>query len=753
MKNTETIMEKLEGGVIVARKTAAADAPNMGEPRQLHERAVDEAKSDKGGEELVPRCPGEDGALGDYDISRIRKAVKDWLARIIAERGAPVDVKYWDLVTAQILGTPSPDTATIVPARAGAGKSTWICAFLLALAAFFVADDPLADAIGGVLLVVQKVETLNVLVATLERAFPGQGTRIMAALQGWSASGQRAGYCANKSVERFDDCPRDNCPFAGRCEVLAFQARAASSFVAGITQARFAMLHKSGEGLERLLERIGTQGTRARRFLIFDEKFEMAPVTALRMGTLHAAGSGLERCITTHNVSDKKIRSMEAALRIALQRPFEKLRRETTVFSVAKNTIDLPFGMVSLAECAESDTDTLDEFARRFTGKDVILLNQPLRQAIEVIDALHKAPCLFTRQGPFAIFNCTPPKLTFGEAQTIVFDATAEVDGDYQYLDGVRWVDSSPALHLDCVTFHLFEHPDLNVAKTAMKKAWKLPAFAALIGEILAKHRGRTFLCTYKDFQHELLNNLAPEAAEHLALMPERSEPKLPYFGGTNGSNDFADCLNVILLGYPRLSPADYLARAYAYWGKAGLGHELADLQDRIRCEIEASGRPPAPDCLRGLPLLDEYIAHHLAARLEQEIYRCALRNQICDQEIRIFLFAPPTRVWKLLRDRFAGCRVERIAELPDCIELAKSGGRLYDGKATAFSKLAEFCAAWEGAEISPGSLRAQLDIPAATWHQLTKQPRTKALFDKHGIEGFGRGKNRVYRRKARVVG
>lgn len=153
-----------------------------------------------------------------------------------------------------------------------------------------------------------------------------------------------------------------------------------------------------------------------------------------------------------------------------------------------------------------------------------------------------------------------------------------------------------------------------------------------------------------------------------------------------------------------------------------------------------------AMNALHRLPMLKQYESMHLAARLEQEIYRCALRNAQCD-DIHVFLFAPPPEAWRLLKKRFPGCRVETIDGLPGCIEYQRSIAKSYGGQPTAFSKITAFLQTWDGTSIKSKDLREQLNITGAAWKDVLQEDKMCALLIEHGVSRVGRGANATWRR------
>ena len=144
-----------------------------------------------------------------------------YIEELCRRRGAAVDFEYWRKVTKRVLKGLADRGPLVCPARAGSGKSTWITAFLLAACELRLNNDPLAD-VFSVLLVLQKIESLNGIRDTIADFFPNAPETLVVPLQGWTAASQKAGFCKNKQVTSFDQCRKDNCPFAASCDVLRF---------------------------------------------------------------------------------------------------------------------------------------------------------------------------------------------------------------------------------------------------------------------------------------------------------------------------------------------------------------------------------------------------------------------------------------------------------------------------------------------------------------------------------------------------
>lgn len=187
-------------------------------------------------------------------------------------------------------------------------------------------------------------------------------------------------------------------------------------------------------------------------------------------------------------------------------------------------------------------------------------MNKSLAAVFFVMDYLYSGEtALFTKTNGFCIYRIDPPQLHFGNCQTIIFDATAEVDNDYQCLDKITILSGTPKSKSRSINIYVHTSSDLNVSKNSMKTSWKLPAFAEYIAELIKNSEKIVFLCTYQSISAELTDRLRELLSgsdfRRILLMPDKEPPMLPYFNGTNGSNVFKDAEMVIMLGFPRWTP------------------------------------------------------------------------------------------------------------------------------------------------------------------------------------------------------
>ena len=663
-------------------------------------------------------------------VAFVGDRVMHFIHELCHRRGASVDFKYWRKITKRVLKGLTDRKPLVCPARAGSGKSTWITAFLLAACELRLNNDPLAD-VFSILLVLQKIESLNSIRDTIADFFPNAPETLVVPLQGWTTAGQQAGFCKNAQVISFDQCPRDNCTYAVSCDVLRFGELAGQAFVLGVSQARFDLLRK-GNALDGLLYQ--DENTHP-RILIFDEKFEFAPLYHLTQTTLDAASSQLERLITQRDLKDRRVFEKQRWSTKLLQRPFSLLREHTCIEldETTKLKADMPYGVCSLKDTDEVEKNRFYQFREYLNGPGKAFRTQQLSEAVEVIDHLYRGDCLFTKLGPFTILGADEPQIAFGDNLTLVFDATAQVDGDYQYLDAEMLPASKPR-HMEKLCLHVYTSADMNVSRLAMRKSWKLPGFCALMEDILRRYEGKMFLTTYKDLAAEIPKLLDPQALSRLLLDGETC----PYFGGTNGSNEFNTASLVMLLGYPRLSPQTYLERTFVYWGHSGIRQQIWD-QTAQWSPLNVQKRP---DLHAQLPLTMDYEVRHLAARLEQEIYRCQLRNAVCDEAVHVFLFAPPQALDARLGKRFRGAMSVHENLTPGCIVQAQANAKTYAGQSTVYARFAAWLSSWDRAPTPLDNILRDAEIGTESWKKLRKSERFAPLLAQYGAEMTGRGRN-----------
>lgn len=726
-----------------AKKYKVSRVPDRLISRLPLPEGVDESSASTMDKQLRPVCPDPDTGftpLSQFLVKKLTQAIMDRMRGLCQQRRSKLDFSYWEKTTHQILSSPEPKTTYIIASPPGSGKSTWIEAFTTALAEQFRSRSELARALVGIVVVLQKVEDLNRLAEVLNQNTLKEDPN-MIALQGWSISGQRQGFCVNTSVTQFEDCHPTTCPYAYRCELRTFGDRSLSVPIVGLTQERFSML-RSSDNLDKILFRLGEDGClHPRRYLIFDEKFSLAQVDTLDKDCIDKASSEFTQLISKMAATDSNVRRLQQSLSYSIERPFQMLRGRLCVQD-AHGRQDIQAGFCTFSSQENNEKHAYEKFRKLVMGQRREYATKSLRTAFAVMDRLYAGEqCLFSKTNGFAVTSIAPPQVQFGECQSVIFDATAKVDMDYHSLEQVKFLTDKPKREMSYIRFHIYTAKELNVSKQAMDHPWKIEAFSQLIAELTQGNPGRIFVCTYKrhaeTFAEALQGIMKPDEFERILLMPGCDRPTLPYFGGTNGSNAFSTAQTVFMLGYPRLDPRNYLIQTCAAYGQEQLAREIGTLTEE---QLLSKSLEP----LYSLRCVKSYVDHHLAARLEQEIYRCSLRNQATIGYANIYLFHPPRDVLHLLMERI---QPERIIhkDVPDCVVVSKRAARKYNGGDTGFGRLSQFLSTWDGNSISSSILRERLGISHAVWKDLLADSRVKELLKVHQVVRKGRGRSAVW--------
>lgn len=745
MTNFNNKNNELQFGPTLANNFSVAEDPSMGIVHNPSNNAVQHDLDINTFAKLNPVCPDPDVGyqpLSDYLVEKLLDRTMLYFKNFCTARQIKLDEKYWRRNIRRILKTKTPDKALVISSPAGSGKSTWMQSFLQAIRDLMKEQPEFDLSLVGVVVVLQKVEDLNELADLLNGDCASEHPT-MVSLQGWTDSGSRRGLCRNPSVDNYDACLRQQCPYAEKCPILHFPEEAKIAPIVGMTQERFCQLRD--QGLDSVLYRQCPDGQEhPRRYILFDEKFQMASVTAVNADTINAASNAFSALIQKLDLTDQRVCGLQQWLDRTVRRLFQQLRYDLRR-DTDEGPEDILVGVLTLTEDMRKEYGDYTQFRNFMVQRGKRYLNRPLADILLVLDhLLQGGKCLFTKTEGFTIHYIQPPQILFGNSLTIIFDATAQVDEDYQSVQHLStFLNDEPTRTDRKVVFIRHNHEAFNVSKSAMYSTWKLPLLVQTISQIISftSKNDKVFVCTYKDYSvvlaKELQTVMLPEDYKKILLMADRKEDTLPYFNGVNGSNAFNEATHVILVGYPRLPLSTYLACACAAYGMSAIETELETClsqKDKV-----------TQNDLWQLPSVQKYMAHHLAARMEQDIYRCAQRRPDFKGEIHVHLFHPPVGAYQLLKKRLPGVTQLDENDVPANLNQLKRRSRSYQGGTTSYGRLESFLSEWDGEEISVNQLREQLGISAAVWKDLMKDDDIKSLMKKHGVVPVGRGVNRKW--------
>ena len=438
------------------------------------EKAVEKDSAPTPETTLIPRRPNPQNGwepLPPFLQAQMIKATMKQLKKLKNSRQVMLDLEYWENNTRVMLSQQDPYQPLIISAQAGSGKSTWIQAFHLALKELFGEKSRLETALVGTVIILQKVADLNRLAEALNEGCPNDKP-FMVALQGWSASGKANGYCENLAVTSYDQCQRNKCPYASHCQILKFHEMAPVAPVVGLTQERFYMLR--GNILDQVLYRQFENGKASlpRRYIIFDEKFKMSSSTSVSTDEINNLSSAFTELLQDEQTTDNSVRMLQNSLSFYVFSVFQALRKESREKyrdSPYEREQDIPIGFVSLPDSLKPRADAYPMFRQQVMSKKVNVNPVLLHRVLTVMDKVYAGePVLFTRGGAFALHVFQPPQVQFGDCQTIIFDATAEVDHDYMPFQDACFLTERPKSKPRRITYYLYRHELLKVSKSAM---------------------------------------------------------------------------------------------------------------------------------------------------------------------------------------------------------------------------------------------------------------------------------------------
>lgn len=697
------------------------------------------------GEDLISlhirRTNDEPGfrALNPYVRKRLYELTVAYLDKLCERSNFKVDKPYWKKIGGEIIDTGTADEVLIADARAGYGKSTFINAFVLSLIELSRENKEYRSELGGLVISFQKVEDLNRLVNLVGEFFGD--TEDIVALQGWTRSGKEEGFCKNPDVADYDQCQPKNCPYAANCQLLSFNARLKTALVVGVTHVRFRMYADSPLLLGAILSREDARvGMVPRRYIIFDESPHLERVTSISTPTFNGASSDFNRLIQRGKTNERSDRYFQYVLSSSVWYVFQHLRGQVGIYPSEDELgqQDAVAGRLTVgADEFMNQRRTYSNLLERISQRKLPLTQQQ-RELFVTTGALFRGEtCVFCRSNGFSIYKILPPEYLFRNQLTLIFDATAAVDEDYAGILSKRFLPRPDTDETHRLTLHVHRNPEMSVTKTSLKASWKIPAFARMIHDVLDDNPVPTYLVTYMNLAAPLYEALTAELPGELlkliTMMPKK-EGQLPYFGGTNGSNAFNQCEQMIVLGLPRLTPEAFLTASCAAYGTETVLDELETYQEENGVILTRGW-----DLLK-LPHITDYARHYLVARLEQEIYRTALRNFGSKKLIDVHIFCPQQTEFAMLCDRFPHADVKEHDTVPPYFTSGKALARNYKGGKTHFAQLGQLLRDGIALPVKASEVKARLNLNDNAWKELMRDERTNELLRSYGIARKGTG-------------
>ncbi len=238
----------------------------------------------------------------------------------------------------------------------------------------------------------------------------------------------------------------------------------------------------------------------------------------------------------------------------------------------------------------------------------------------------------------------------------------------------------------------------------------------------------KLLVVTYQEFSQEFWDRLEEY---HCALIPfvdgtGEAQPRLPYFGGLNGSNLYQQGSCVICLGLNRFEIGNYIDRAFA-----------CDFCGDFLRELETNETVQPIEQLPSVLRMEDIT---LTRDLVQLLYRSRLRRHGDNHPISLWVINPPPGVVDQLQTSFPGSKLVYHPQIPEACRLVGVTSRRYRGKESHAAKLLQWLQAWEGERISLQQVRQNLQLTPGQYKEAARHPEVKTYFDNHIVK-TGSGK------------
>lgn len=603
--------------------------------------------------------------------------------------------------------------ASVVPILPGGGKSTVIRVYLGVVAGEFARASPIAETLGGVVVVVETIAEAHELADLCNE----QGEHIALVVEAPSNSNVKSG-CVSGIATEASECIREDCPDFQRCPIISSKKRMNETPILIITHARFRFFM---EDYEPLLTWTQDGVIRRRNLLLVDENPQLIDPGIINLRQLTKLGQEL-----TDPLKFRKGEYLYEQWQYKIVFPFLRLMKTMgkepgiTSISPADNREELFPGLEQLEE-------TLTKGAIRPWHLNAFRM---------VFDTLLRGSSAFVSNIEAGAPSLLCPKIhsLSGENKpaTFIFSGTANLlpelreNKDVHYLRDAEYMPDYSRL-----TLHIQRDPAIRFSKSASETLKNYAGILGWVNECLSESRKRhskAMVVSYKSLAPRLWDDLKGRYDDFIVPHTDRdgkASNRVPYFGGTTGSNAYADCTAMVSAGLNRFSSQDYLARALAMVRVAFRWEVIYQSADRKVSEPIAQ--------------MEAYL---LANDLVQAIFRTDLRNHSSEKPIDVYLFDPPPLVEKLLRRSFPGCQVESLDALsPACI-LAACQEKSYGGKTPHFvALLTALMNVPAGKTVKPKEIRLAAGLSSPEFKEAQRNSVVKGYLTEHfRIEGKGAG-------------
>ena len=623
----------------------------------------------------------------------------------------------------------TPGTVTAVPLVPGGGKSTLIRAMLSVFSPLFTTmDAPLAQKLGGVIVVVEKSCEAHELE---ELCNSTADQRVAVVIESPNSFNLRNG-CPNGTATRFEECPHRQCPDYASCPLIRAAGRTEETPIIIMLHARY---QKHLEDMSPFVTWYAEEKPFRRTLLLVDELPAMFDDNVLSLPTLNEAETEIDHLRASYRLEQKPAKQeILFHWNKAFRTPFFRLAR-------------LP--QCRRSQCGLVTDDMLTSAG--FLADDLDCLRDKLLDYAEATKAERIVNALVSDERAYhsigQTFMLSIPRLKkidkTSRLATFLFSGTATLSPEVTNNPDVTVLDDAMLEESYVRLKTIAQRGDgFTATKTGLTSGRNRDGILEWLHSILpplAERHRKLLVVTYQSAAEWLWTQLSEYQDHLIPYIDNENRPtaKLPYFGGLNGSNLYQEATCVVCVGLNRFEPMEYLSQTLALDPAGETAQEMAAAAEE--------GRTVRSDKLPSVRAME---AVTLARDLVQLVFRSALRKHGEQTPTEFWLLHPPDAVLEHLKSYFGDCRVKVIPELPEACRQLAVISRRYDSKETYAARLLRWLENNQLLEFTPDDIREGTQLSPPQFKEAKKHPEVRKYFADH-IETRGSGRNTVYRYKA----
>ena len=613
---------------------------------------------------------------------------------------------------------------TVIPARAGFGKSSFIYSFLSVFCDYINLSFLELIKEQGVIIVTDKLDALR----NLEKLiFESKGyfdeetnTKFTYLLESWNKDSYSAGVCKDEGITEFKESMCSGaCSYYKACKMSKQKIEQKYSPILLMTNARF---YQHCDKIDEYSEWLDEHGKiRKRDIIIIDEKPNMVHSGQIESRSFSKLIDIIENSINSEKDEKTKLFFINKTKNI--EEKFNSLRERLSIY---RNSIYPKNNEIAFSE------EFIETWKNKIGPKGLDIICD--------INTLFRDGALWcrTKIPYFGILESKIPH--YDNFKTFIFDATAELDPDYKKKDKFQFLDVDCYKDYKNISIHTYYNKNLNMSRTSLGDGnkWKIKAITKWMNNNIEKFASKTYAICYGFCAKEISKDLISLKKSYCLDLGSKIA-MIPHFGDTKGSNDYIDAFTMVQLGWNRISSDLYLKNTLCLW--CDVEKVLSPLENKEKRSADSFEMKNGVFTKFDSP--NEYMWMQLAAGFEQEIFRTAVRDFSVNKPVDIYVFYPNPKVIDLIKQRLNCSIINHNDELPIEFEHAKITERGNSNSKYKIQKFLAWIETWDGEEISIRKIREMFGISEAYWKVVSRNEVVSKIKGERKIQSKRKGKGK----------